>query len=172
MTGPTGPTGSVPGRAPRAARGLPVVGILLGAGLAIVVACGGSRPPAPDWQLRQQKENEVTALWTQIRTWRHEAHMPLDPPRSDVFQWLTRPVQEASRVCPDGHQVPETCNDTCNVADDICDNAERICSIADELGPRDTYSQEKCASAKASCREAKQRCCACSDVRTTSEGLP
>ena len=35
--------------------------------------------------------------------------------------------------------------------------------IADDLGKDDDYAQEKCTSAKASCREAKQRCCNCSE---------
>jgi hypothetical protein len=127
--------------------------------IAIAVAtCGGSPPPinhAPQY-------DEITALWTQIRGWRREAHMPLDPTPQVVMQMAGRPAKEARLTCPDHHEVPNTCNDTCNLADDICDNAERICQIADELGKADDYAQGKCASAKASCREAKQSCCACS----------
>jgi len=127
-----------------------------------LVACGGEIPPPPGWPKKLQMENEITALWTQIRDWRREAHMDLDPIRSDVFQWRNRTVPEAKRVCTDGHVVPPSCNDVCDLSVAICDNAEAICGIAAELGPQDDYAQEKCASAKASCREAKQHCCNCS----------
>ena len=134
---------------------------IVAVGSVVGSSCGGS-PGKPEWQIHQQKENEVTALWTQIRDWRREAHMDLDPTRQDVFQWGGHSVQEAAKVCPEAHSVPETCNDVCNLADAICDNAEAICGIADELGKQDEYAQDKCANAKASCREAKQRCCKCS----------
>ncbi len=88
--------------------------------------------------------------------------MPLDPTQAHVFQVASRPTKEARLTCPDHHLVPQSCNDTCSLADAICDNAERICDIADELGKDDDYAQGKCASAKASCREGKQRCCDCS----------
>ena len=139
-----------------------VLGLFLGLALGCaVVAC--SRPlEAPEWQRRQQKMTEITTLWAQIRDWRRAAHMVLDPTPADMFQWSSRPVSEAARVCQDGHTVPPACSDVCNLADAICDNAEAICGIADELGKTDHDAQEKCTSAKASCREAKQRCCTCS----------
>ena len=140
--------------------------------LAAVVACGAvalagscARPmEPPEWQRRQQKMTEITTLWAQIRDWRRAAHMVLDPTPADMFQWRGRPVSEAARVCPDGRTVPAnaTCGDVCSLADAICDNAEAICNIADELGKADHDAQDKCTSAKASCREAKQRCCNCS----------
>jgi hypothetical protein len=129
--------------------------------LVMVAACGGSQQPI-DWTWKLQKENEITALWTQIRDWRREAKMDLEPTRNDVVQWLPRPVAEAKRVCPEAHEVPKTCEDVCDLSTAICDNAEAICGIAAELGAQDDYAQEKCASGKASCREAKQRCCNCS----------
>jgi hypothetical protein len=126
----------------------------------VVVACGGAparKPPGPD-----PKDNEITALWTQIRDWRREAHMELEPTRQNIFQWRDRSIPEAKNVCPEAHPVPPTCNDVCSLAENICDNAEAICILADELGKDDEYAQGKCANAKASCREAKQRCCTCS----------
>jgi hypothetical protein len=138
------------------------VAIVLGIGFALFIACGGQQLPNPGWEDRLHKANEITALWTQLREFRRQAHMPLDPAPQQVPQWLNRPIQEAAKVCPEGHTVPTTCNDVCNLSDDICDNAERICVIADELGKSDDWAQEKCASAKASCREAKQKCCSCS----------
>ena len=125
----------------------------------VIVAC----VRAPKHVEGGDKHAMITALWTQIRDWRREAHMDLEPTRQTVFQWGGRTVQEAKAVCADNHPVPETCNDVCNLADAICDNAETICNIAAELGKDDDYAQEKCANAKASCREAKQRCCQCSE---------
>jgi hypothetical protein len=134
------------------------VGLGLVLASAFVIACGGTPMPvnhAPQY-------DEITALWTQIREWRRESHMALDPTAQDVIAMAKVSAKVARLTCPDHHEVPKTCNDTCNLADDICDNAERICQVADELGRTDDYAQSKCASAKASCREAKLGCCECS----------
>ncbi|MGE0870139.1 MAG: hypothetical protein AB7P03_16360 [Kofleriaceae bacterium] len=109
------------------------------------------------------KHIEISNLWTQIRGWRREAKMDLDPSPQMLLQLGGKPVGEAAHVCPDGHPVPKACDDICSLADAICDNAEAICGIADELGKDDDFAQQKCTSAKASCREAKQRCCDCSE---------
>jgi len=135
------------------------VALAVGGAIALAVACH----PAPSLQPQQDKRAEIIALWTQIRGWRQEAGMGLDPSPQTVFEMKRQTVQGAERVCADGHQVPQTCNDVCNLADAICDNAERICDIATELGPDDKLGQEKCESAKGSCREAKKNCCGCSD---------
>jgi hypothetical protein len=130
----------------------------LAAALVIVMACGGAQPV----DTGQDKRTQIAILWGQIRDWRREAHMPLDPPRVFEVQLQRSPVQVARRVCPDNHEVPKTCDDVCNLGDAICDNAEQICKLADELGKDDTFAQDKCTSAKASCHDAKQRCCECS----------
>ena len=124
-------------------------------------SCGGA--PVDD-HVNQDKRTQIAILWAQIRDWRREARMPLDPPHIFELQLQRSPVQDARRVCPDNHEVPKTCDDVCNLGDAICDNAEQICKLADELGKDDTFAQEKCTSAKASCRDAKQRCCECSGV--------
>jgi len=121
-------------------------------------SCGGAQAPDPSIEKRTQ----IAILWAQIRDWRREAHMPLDPPRAFEIQLARTPIQDAKRVCVETHDVPKTCDDVCNLGDAICDNAEQICKLADELGKDDTFAQEKCANAKASCREGKQRCCDCS----------
>jgi hypothetical protein len=128
--------------------------------VALVASCGGAQ--RIDWDGRLAKENQITALWVQIRDWRREAHMDLEPTRNDVFQMGQRPIAEAKSVCPEEHEVPKKCEDVCDLSTAICDNAEAICGIATELGADDTWAQDKCASAKASCRESKQRCCNCS----------
>lgn len=140
--------------------------LLLIVAMAIAAACGAQNQNLD--LTRQDKRTEIIALWTQIRSWRQEANMELDPAPQTVFEMRKQTVQNAERVCPDGHVVPTTCNEVCNLADAICDNAERICDIAAELGPGDKLGQEKCESAKASCREAKQRCCRCSDTSKAS----
>ncbi len=140
-----------------------IVGLVLGAMFGAVVAfgaCGGDAPRSND--VLFAKRNDITALWTQIRTWRHEAHMDLDPSPQTMNQLVNRTVKYAETVCAENHKVPKACDDVCNLSDAICDNAEAICKIADELGKDDDYAQEKCTSAKASCREAKQKCCNCS----------
>jgi hypothetical protein len=133
----------------------------LAVALIVMTACGGAQAPI-DWDKKLAKENEITTLWAQIRERRHEAHMDVDPNPSDVFQLRNRSVPEAKRVCTAAHEVPAKCDDICDLAAYICDNAETICKIADDLGKQDEYAQDKCASAKASCREAQQRCCNCS----------
>lgn len=128
----------------------------------VIIACA-TTPQTPGWQLRQAKLNEITALWTQIRDWRREANMDLDPSPASLIQWRGRALRDAKRVCAEGHVIPKSCQDICILAEHICDNAETICKIADELGEDDHFAQEKCTSAKASCREAKQRCCDCEE---------
>jgi hypothetical protein len=137
-----------------------VKGILLGLAMAALVlscAVGGNRKGED----RITKLNEITSLWTQIRQFRAEMNMPLEPAASMLTEYRDKTVKDAQRVCPDNHKVPKPCEDTCTLSGHICENAELICKIADELGEHDR-AQEKCTSAKASCREAKQRCCNCS----------
>lgn len=134
-------------------------GILAGLLLVVLVlSCAVNQRPVEN---RLAQQNEVTALWTQIRQFRAEMGLPLEPSASLMNEFQAKTVKDAQRVCPDNHRVPKPCEDTCTLSSHICENAELICKIADELGPEDR-SQEKCTSAKASCREAKQRCCNCS----------
>ena len=142
-----------------------VAGIALGATLASIVACGGAKS-TPGFD----KRTEIANLWTQIRGWRHEAKMDLDPPAQLMQVLRSKSVGDAARVCKADQKESAKCSDICSIADAICDNAEAICGLADELGKNDSFGQEKCTSAKASCREAKQRCCGCSDGAETPTG--
>ncbi len=139
------------------------LGVVLVSAIVIAIACG----PAPS--PKSPKQDDITALWTQIRGWRREAGLPVDPRREDVLA-TPKTVEHAKHVCPDAHPIPEKCNDVCSLADAICDNADQICILADELGKDDQWAQEKCASAKASCRDAKKLCCKCSE--TDSKASP
>lgn len=136
--------------------------IALVASLLVLAACPGSQKGPTASELRMRKANELMVYWAEIRRLRHEAGMDVEPSPILISQ-PPRSVSDAKRVCPDNHKVPTSCNDICSIADAICDNAEAICGLADELGKGDDFAQGKCTSAKASCREAKQRCCGCSD---------
>ncbi|MDB4961720.1 MAG: hypothetical protein JWP01_1719 [Myxococcales bacterium] len=142
-------------------------GLLLVAVFVASVACGGAQKPA-GWEERLVQHNQISNLWTQIRGWRHEAKMDLDPPAQLVQYLRGKTVRDAAKVCKGDKKESATCSDICSLADAICDNAESICAIADKLGAGDAFAQEKCTSAKASCREAKQRCCGCSDAAPTA----
>lgn len=138
-------------------------GALVGLMISIVVACA-ARQPSDNYDPRRVKMDQVIALWTQIRDWRREAGMKVDPSADAILELRGRPPKEARRVCPDTHPITKTCEDVCSLADAICDNAEAICDIANQLGKDDLQAQEKCRSATASCKEAKERCCSkCSE---------
>lgn len=139
---------------------------------ALIIGCATSKPRTTTTDDRFVKLGLITQLWMQIRGFRAEAGMELDPPQALELQWRGKTVNEAARVCTEGHPVPRTCGEVCSLADNICDNAEAICGLADEIGKQDRLAQEKCASAKASCREAKQRCCACSEAPPESSVSP
>ena len=137
-------------------------GVALGLALAVaIVACMGGGPTPAKPNHRIEAITQITALWTQIRDWRREAGMRVDPSPESMLEMRRRDIKEAQRVCPDTHPVTKQCEDICSLADAICDNAEAICDIADKLGKDDHQAQEKCTSAKASCKEAKQRCEKC-----------
>ena len=142
-------------------------------GLAIAACAQHGPTPPPEWQRDQQKKQEITALWAQIRDWRREGHMDVEPPQALIQSMSKKTVRQAGGVCPDSHVPPKTCTDICDLGDAICDNAEIICGIAGEM-PADGWAREKCNSAKASCREATQRCCDCDDTaaRTVPEAAP
>jgi hypothetical protein len=130
---------------------------LLAGSIMAASACKHHPPPQGP-----EKSQEILQLWGQIRQWRVEQGLGAEPHPTTAMQWTKQTVKQAQRVCPEGHQVPSTCHDVCNLADAICDNAERICILAEELGT--SWAAEKCTSAKASCREAQQRCCNCSET--------
>lgn len=137
------------------------VSLGLCAGIAIG-ACVKNKSGALDQQ-RIDRKNEITALWTQIRDWRREAGLEVEPTSRSLTEVRSLPFSRVrrERLCPEA-PPPPACEDVCSLADAICDNAESICGIAAELAP-DEWAAEKCTSAKASCREAKQRCCSCDD---------
>lgn len=132
-----------------------VAALLVGLVIGACVAHKGTYTPA--------NRSEITALWTQIRDWRREAGMDVEPPVAAVNQADRMDVSTARKapICRTYTPTP-ACDDVCSLADAICDNATNICELASGM-PGDTWAEDKCNSAKASCREAKERCCSCDD---------
>jgi hypothetical protein len=138
----------------------------MGAGIAVgLVACAGpsqqeAGPGGPPQLVDDIRRNEILQYLGQIQTWRREAGWSVDPatPHPAIVK---RTVPEI-RVCQDDPNPDDaTCLDTCKLKDAICDNAEKICDIAAELGEDDKWATDKCTSAKASCKEATEKCCDC-----------
>lgn len=141
---------------------------LLGLIAGIAIGACMKPEPGPGWKNGYEKRNEITALWTQIRQWRQEARMDLEPAARTVLSVERMDARKVrrERLCP-AKAPPPACDDVCGLSEAICENAESICGIAAEL-PDDDWAAGKCNSAKASCREAKQRCCSCDDRKVTS----
>lgn len=150
-------------------------GVLIGLGLAVAIAAcamGGSARPAASGQSAapvdgglDQRKQDITALWNEIGDWRERKGLIRDPlegmSRIDV-QAIPKGSVAKIRQCASEDDPPKTdeCTDVCTLKDDICDNAASICRIAEQLGD-DAWAQEKCRSAKASCKEATDKCCGC-----------
>jgi hypothetical protein len=130
-----------------------IAGLVLG----LVIAACAHTPVMPR---QDPRRDEITALWAQTRDWRREAGMELEPDGDAVVQMERMSVRGAAAVCEPPPSPPDGCVDVCGLADAICDNAERICDLAGEL-KGDDWAAGKCSDAKASCREATQRCCSC-----------
>jgi hypothetical protein len=134
--------------------------------IATLIACVAKSPRGVKHTVDPRK-NEITALWTQIRAWRREGKMEVEPAIAAIQSVRDKTVTQAQSVCP-ARVPPPACTEICDLAGAICDNAESICAIADELG-NDPWAREKCDSAKASCKEATETCCEC-DADVPSAG--
>jgi hypothetical protein len=148
-----------------------VAGLLLGALIAIAIACGGAA-----------KTSSMSPA--SVKSEPHGAGMPPTPQRSEIEKLdleIGQAIEKLSIARPLGlpkmnpaaaNIVPPTtdttckpapsddCRDTCTLGDSICNNAKRICEIAAELG-NDDWANEKCAGGKASCDAAREKCCNC-----------
>ncbi len=106
--------------------------------------------------------DEIQIRYTEIRDWRRELGLPTDPPLAERNQARMIPFDVLKQpLCPE-YPEPRTsnCQDMCSLADHICENAEEICRIAGDLHGN-SWAEEKCSSAKASCKEGKKACCSC-----------
>ncbi len=162
-----------------------IVGLLLASGcaLALLPSCAGkaqhksspametaSAPdaadasgPEPMVDYTLTRKNDIRALWVQIRQWRLRDLKLSSEPLPFSAEHSSVSISEL-RICLEAEEPSDTevCSDTCRVKDAICDNADDICRIADELGD-DAWADDKCTSAKASCKEAKEQCCGCTE---------
>lgn len=131
--------------------------------MALIVGLAFGACVARKSSVAPSNKGEITALWTQIRDWRRSAGMDVEPPTAAVHQAERMDVGTARRapICRTYTPTP-ACDDVCGLADAICDNASSICELAAGM-PGDVWAEDKCNSAKASCREAKERCCSCDD---------
>jgi len=135
----------------------------LTASAALLPSCTQTPAPASSEYYVQAdiRKAEILDLWNQIRQWRVEELGLAANPNQMLVANVYRSSIQRLRICPNQPE-PRTpvCTDVCTIKDAICDNAEDICRIASEL-PNDPWARDKCNSAKASCKEARERCCAC-----------
>lgn len=146
---------------------IPVLAMVVGMALMpLLASCGGGHKSVAYDRIAQRKQ-EIHMLWAQIREWRQDAGLKgVEPPRGEIIKMHGQSMSSAKSVCPeDTEPVTQGCKDVCSLAEAICENAESICRIADELVD-DSWAQDKCASAKASCKEAKEECCRCCSGET------
>ncbi len=134
---------------------------LVAVGLSLLAGCA-SQHSAARYEYMDARKQEISMLWGQIRTWRRDAGLRgVEPPRRAILEMRGKPVATAGQVCAAPIEPrTQVCRDTCSLADAICENATQICQVADDLDG-DPWADDKCSSAKASCREARQACCGC-----------
>jgi hypothetical protein len=149
------------------------LGLLIGAVLAVIVACGGASKktaappqavmPGPDasGMAASPRQPEIDALDAKIG----EDLTKLNLPRPAAPASPTAMAAGATPAKPSADPTckpaqSETCKDSCTLADSICDNAKKICDIATELG-NDAYANSKCSGGNSSCESARERCCGC-----------
>lgn len=126
---------------------------------AVALSCAGRGAPRSAFEMRDTKHNEILLLHGNIIKYRKEMGLADQPQPHLIQRYHGKPIRPAP---PEpAADAPEICQDVCDLADRICEAQEDICKIAQELGPEDTWAQEKCDSAKASCEEARKRCMDC-----------
>jgi len=140
-----------------------LVGTAVGVGLA---ACGPKRQMMAAGEIDLRKK-EVQDLWIQIREWRVDRRWSAEPAAGKRLP----AVKDIRRCQTPKEPSTDTCQDTCNLKDAICDNAQDICRIAGELDG-DAWADEKCRSARASCKEATEKCCECTAAEESSAPAP
>lgn len=138
-----------------------LLGVLVGAGIGVGLAACASKAPMVATAEIDLRKKEIQDLWIQIRDWRVDHQWSAEP----AIRVPGASVPEIRRCKAPREPSTDTCQDICTLKDAICDNAQSICRIAGDLDG-DAWADEKCKSAKASCKEATEKCCEC----TASEG--
>jgi len=158
-----------------------LVGLVAGVSLALVMACaaGGKRsaapqsgaagpsdttaPPSPS-SLPGGPHAQIEELTKQIELSRDKLGLPAAPASmSPCPNNQCSPAPEAMSTHTDPSCHPgssDVCSSTCTLSDSICDNASKICNLAKQL-PGDTWAGDRCTSANASCHDAHDKCCTC-----------
>ncbi|HTJ41108.1 MAG TPA: hypothetical protein VL463_03405 [Kofleriaceae bacterium] len=137
--------------------------------IALFVACGAgvyqsSKPSAParmDAMVGRpgDRHTEIEELDREIQAQLGGASITA-PTADEIEAARAMPLDFVAKVCTPPPAPSETCTDACKLGDSICHDAGRICELADEL-PGDAWAADKCASGKAACERAQQRCCDC-----------
>jgi hypothetical protein len=146
-------------------------GLLSGAVLAVIVACGAAKKsaapapaamPGPEASgMASPRQSELDALDAKIGEDLAKLNLPRPAAPASPTAMATGPTPAKPSADPTCKPAPsETCKDSCTLADSICDNAKKICDIATELG-NDAYANGKCSGGNSSCEAARERCCGC-----------
>jgi hypothetical protein len=114
-------------------------------------------PPVPT----DPRVQEILEYWHDIREDRGKIDIGLFP--SEQMIQGSKGYDFENKLCPDHDSMTKECDENCNLADHICDNAEAICGLANDLvgTPNYPWAAEKCDQGRASCKEARQKCCDC-----------
>lgn len=150
-------------------RRAPIRELLLGAGLAVAIfACTSAPkavqpvqpPPAPVIQ-ENPWLSDINTRMQDIRNWRSEMGLRIEPSRKQIMSAVQYRIGPA--MCPGNEPDSPTCETKCTLAQDICDNAAAVCRIAEEELKGNSWAAGECQSARASCKEASQKCCSCNE---------
>lgn len=152
-------------------------GLVAGMSLAFVMACAsahkaspsaaGASPssdvPSPS-MMPADPHAQITELAKQIELSRGKLGLPPAPvtmaacPGNQCSPAPEAMTTQADTTCHPAQS--DTCTSSCTLSDSICDNASKICNLAKQL-PGDAWASERCTSANASCHDAHDKCCAC-----------
>lgn len=156
-------------------------GLLVGACLALVVACAAGKSSMSAPQTAPTTEatpagigvdggnarDRILELEIQIDQQIAQLGLPPTPPPACPNGNCSASAAEPMTVTPSAQDTTckpgksETCTQSCTLSDSICDNAGKICELAKELGGDDNFANEKCTRGKASCQASRTRCCGC-----------
>jgi hypothetical protein len=146
-----------------------MVGVVVGALLALAIACGGGSKGTADMSPKPRPQTEIDRLDQAIDADMAKLGEPRPaPPVAACVQNCAQAMAggaQSAKAPDDAATCPppksDTCTSSCDLKKSICENASRICSIAADLGGDDGYANDKCNRGLASCDAAKKRCCSC-----------
>lgn len=159
-----------------------LVGIVVGAFCAIVIACAarqaapmqvpppstnsGGAPPQMAPRPSDPRADDIDRLFAQIDQSRRDAKLPEQhgEVQSGNAHAMSTTAGSAPVAPPATCDQPkgqsDTCKQSCTLKDSICENAKKICDIAGEMDG-DRWAAQKCADGNATCDAARKQCCEC-----------